>query len=282
MGWRFGDHAGAMKKRMVILLSGLVGLMGMSGCLQVESVISLRKDGSGTITEEIVMGAQMVQMMESGLGGAGAQNPFAELLDEDQYKKKAAGYGQGVTFSKVEKIERNGGKGARVTYRFKDINTVRFSPGSAMQDFQQGMPGAEADPAGPAGPADQPVTFKFKGNKLTMHFPEMPERQGEEKPAPEIPAEPQAEAMMIQMFKDMKVGARLVVEPGIEKTNATHVEGNTITLMEMNFGEIVSNPDGIKALQKMDQPGREELKKNLKGLKGVKLELEETVEVSLK
>ena len=86
-----------MKQRFILWLTGLLSLGCLSGCLEVEQVINLKKDGSGTIVEEIVMGAQIVAMMEGLPAGAGAENPFADLYNVENYKAKAAGFGKGVT-----------------------------------------------------------------------------------------------------------------------------------------------------------------------------------------
>ena len=133
-----------MKQRIILWLTGLLSLCCLSSCLEVEQVINLKKDGSGTIVEEIVMGAQIVAMMEALPAGAGAENPFADLYNIENYKAKAAGFGKGVTYSGMEKVERNGGKGVKVTYKFEDINNVVLTPGSAMNDLNKEGEGKEA------------------------------------------------------------------------------------------------------------------------------------------
>ena len=102
-----------MKRRILLLFVGALSLLGLPSCLEVEQVITLKKDGSGTISEEIVMGAQIVQMLEGLPAGAGAENPFADLYDPEKYKAKAAEFGKGVVYSRMEKVERNGGKGVK-------------------------------------------------------------------------------------------------------------------------------------------------------------------------
>ena len=135
-----------MKQRIALMAAGLVALFGLSSCLEVEQVISLKKDGSGTITEEIVMGAQIVKMLEALPAGANADNPFADLYNVEKYKKQAANYGEEVAYATMEKIERNGGKGVKVTYKFKDINKVSFTPGSAIDDFNKEGEGVKKEP----------------------------------------------------------------------------------------------------------------------------------------
>ena len=75
-------------------------LFGLSSCIQVESTISVKKDGSGTITEELVFGEQMVMMMQMGAaqGGPGAagKDPMAQMLDKTKAQARAKKMGEGV------------------------------------------------------------------------------------------------------------------------------------------------------------------------------------------
>ena len=84
------------------------------------------------------------------------------------------------------------------------------------------------------------------------------------------------------MFADMKMAVRLVIEPGIKKCDATHVEGNTITLMEMNFGELMKDPKGMKLLDQMEGKKPEEVAKLVEGIAGVKFETKEKITVEMK
>ena len=250
-----------MIRFMGILFAGML-LCGLPGCLQVEQTIHLKKDGSGKIVDQVVLGAQMAGMLEmaGAQGGGPAGNPLGDLFDEESYKTKAADYGEGVEFVGLEEIEANGGKGVVVTYKFADINTVTFEPGSALDVLQQ--PG-QPDQAG------EPAKFQFENGKLTVDFPDPPE----DAEVGEIPEEldPQAAAMM-KMFGDMSIKAQLVMEDGIKKTNATHRDGNTITVMEVDFAKVIADPDGIKRLQQTQNKKRDEAMKLLDGVDGVRIE----------
>lgn len=269
-----------MKTRLLALVAGLAALMSLSSCIETHQTLNLKKDGSGTLVEETMMGAQMVAMMQLGAGQPGAPDPIAEMEDEQQYKDKAAGYGEGVEFEKLEKVEKNGGKGVKVTYKFKDVNKVRFEPGSGLDNMG---PGA-GDGVKEVKKEVQPLTFVYADGKLTITFPDPP-KDAKAEEIPDVPAgedlDPQA-AQMMQMFKDMKICAKVVVEPGIKTTNATYREGDTITLMEVNFGEILQNPDGAKVLQKLDMADRKAMEEALKDVKGVKMETKKTVDVTVK
>lgn len=276
-----------MKKKLFSVLSLALALV-LPSCLEVETEITLKKDGSGTITEEMVMGAQMIGMMEMAAAQGGQQkNPLTEMKDEAKLKEKAKEYGEGVTFAKVEEIKRdNGGKGVRVTYNFTDINKIKISPAGGMDQLSGlkpgGASGAEVEEAEKAA-AEAMATFTYADGKLTINLPQpeagedagTPEEGGEEGGA-EI--DPQM-AMMAEMMKGMKIGAKVTVAPGIAKTNATHHKDNTITLFELDFDEVMKNPGGLNALNGIDQNNPAEA---LKAIKGAKAETKGKITATVK
>jgi hypothetical protein len=271
-----------MKKLLLFVTSAIVAL-ALPGCFQNETTVRLNKDGSGTLVEETRLGAQMMAMMDqmSALGGENAQaDPIKEMFSEEKAKARAAELGEGVTYVKTEAINADGGaKGARITYSFEDINKLKVSTGDSMKNMSP--MGAGAAPAAKDNP---PIEFSYAGEKLTIRMPE-PEK-------PEAPAAgdaqkpdmdgPEAQAMMKQMLGDMKISFKVVIEPGIDQTNATHREGNTITLMEMNMGKLVENPDNLKKLTEVDQDDPAAAMEALKDIDGVKVESQREVTVEVK
>jgi hypothetical protein len=280
-----------MKKFLLAAASALTALV-LPGCFQSETTIHLNKDGSGTLVEETKLGAQMLAMMDqmaAGFGGGGEnakEDPVKKMFSEDKAKKRAAELGEGVTFEKSEAANANGAKGARVTYKFKDINKLKVSSDDGMKNASPmgDMPGA------PAAKKSDPVVFTYADGKLTIKMPD--QKKPDAPDAPEAPAaegpgkpdmdSPEAQAMMKQMFADMKVSLKLVVEPGIAETNATHKDGDTITLMEMNMGKLMENADTFKKLGKVNQQDPTAAMEVLKGIEGVKVETKKEVTVELK
>ena len=126
-----------------------------------------------------------------------------------------------------------------------------------------------------------PLKFVYADGKLSITFPDPAEVDGPDAEEVEEELDPQAQQMM-QMFKDMRISAKINVEPGIKATNATHQDGDTIILMEVDFGKILENPDGMKVLQKLDMEDRKAMEEGLKGVKGVKIETKKTVDVTVK
>lgn len=284
-------------KRISFLLASIGAMLALNSCLQNEVTITVKADGSGTVVEETVFGAQMSAMM-GGLGGLGGEegaaqeDPLAEMFSEEKAKEKAAKMGEGVTVAKVEKIDKDGKKGGRVTYAFKDVNKLKYSLSSGMDALESmggDMPGAED--AGGGEEADDkgdPLRFKMEGKKLTVILPQpdedakVPEVDIPEKEEEQSPEDAQAEAMAKAMFADMKMSVKLKIDPAIAKCDATHVEGNTITLMEMNFGKLMEDEKGMRLLDQMEGKKPEEVAKLVEGIKGVKFETKEKITVDVK
>ncbi len=254
-------------------MTGAMALL-MNACLQVESTISLKKDGSGTITENLILGQQMVQMMEMAAAQAGPDaDPMAQMVDKAKAAARAKGMGEGVELVSVEKINANGKIGVKTVFKFADINKLKYTTSSAMGDME-GMDVKEDENAAPE--------FKYADGKLTI-IQKQPKGDAEaaedKEDAMGDEMEEQAMAMMQQMMKDMRMTMKLKLEPGIKKTNATHVEGDTVTMADIQFDKLLSNPEKLKALQSGDF---EKTKKALEGMEGVKFEAQEKVEIELK
>ncbi len=280
-----------MKKILLAMASAVTALV-LPGCFQSETTVHLNKDGSGTLVEETKLGAQMLAMMDqmaAGFGGGGdkaPKDPVKDMFSEEKAKKRAAELGEGVTFEKSEPVDANGAKGARVTYKFKDINKLKVSTGDGMKSASP--MGDMADMPGAQKPKKQePIQFNYADGNLTVKMPKPdPDKAaeapaGEDKGAPDMGG-PEAEAMMKQMFADMKMSLKLVIEPGIAESDATHKDGNTITLMEMNFGKLIENADAFKKLQKVDQKDPAKAMEALKGIEGVKFEIKDQITVKVK
>ena len=267
-------------KRFILPLLSLLAAGSLSSCFQSETIIRLNKDGSGTLTEETGFGAKAIEMLAqlAAFGGDAAKDPLAEMVSEDKAKARAATLGEGVTFEKVEPTAKNGGKGAKVTYRFADINTLKISPDEAAKSSIPQMPGQPA----PEVKKTEPIIFKYEAGKLAITIPQPKNDEvpaGEAPPAQEIGAE--EEKQMKELFAGMRVTVKVVVEPGISATTASYVEDNTITLVDMDFGKMMEKPGAIQKMAAMGQGNPEKAMEEMKKLDGVKVETKPQVEVTL-
>jgi hypothetical protein len=80
----------------------------------------------------------------------------------------------------------------------------------------------------------------------------------------------------------MKISIKLTSESGIAETNATHRDGDTVTLMEFDANKAMKNPDFRKKLDGVNQENPATMLQALKGIDGLKLETKPEVTVKLK
>ncbi|MEM7146061.1 MAG: hypothetical protein AAF591_13065 [Verrucomicrobiota bacterium] len=287
-------------KTFRLLATALATLtLAFTGCIQSESTVTVKPDGSGTIVSTTTMGGMVVQMMQGmaqGLGGeAGAQpgNPLEP--DEEKLKAAAANFGEGVTFVGVEEInEANGNVGTKVTYAFTDINKVSVSPEDAfgaMDDLSEmgeqmsGQAGGSSE-EGEADSKDDPITFSFTPGSpatLTINMPEPdPEdlqSDGTESGAAETP-DPAQMAMAQQMLGDMRFGLNVAVEGEVVESDATYQDGNNTTIFAMEMGKMLGDPANISKMQALEnEEDFNKIKESLKDIDGMKFETNETVTV---
>lgn len=260
----------------ILLSTALASTAVLTGCLQHETTIHLKSNGSGTIVEETRFGAQAMAML-SQMPTEGKE-PFAEMFSEQKAKTRSTKLGEGVTFEKIEKIDLNGTKGARIIYRFTDINKVQLTPGSGMSDMSP-APGPDSKTSN-----EHPIRFSLSGDDLTIEMPRPEKQEKSASPKPRNPANdnPQAEAMAKQMMGDMKVSVKIVAVDGIDDSNATYREGGTITLMAMDMGKILNQPGAFKKLQNAGNGDPAAAMEAMKGIDGMKFEPKEKITIDLK
>jgi hypothetical protein len=264
-----------MKKLFRILAAALLALFTTS-CFEQTAVIRLNKDGSGTITETTLLSAEASGMLEAMAGGG--KDPLAKMADKDSAAAYAKKIGEGVELEKTGKITRGERTGVEVVYRFKDINTVKFTMGGSMAETAKSMA-----PAGMAEkqPEQQPASFKYADGVLTLVNPSNKPAEGEA--APQMPeVTDQQLAMAKGMFKDMKMGFTMEFPGGIEETNASHVEGNIVTMADIDFGKFVEDPAHLKKLMAANEQGPAAAAAAVKDIPGVKVETKEEFTVKLK
>jgi hypothetical protein len=263
-----------------------------SACFSSQTVIKLRPDGSGTIEQTNLVNTAMIGMaagVAQSMAGdkqSGAQLPKAEdLFSEEQLKKQASQLGEGVTFVSSQKVTEGGMQGARAVYSFDRVDRLTMGSSRASQTASpEGAP-----PTGAAATPQMQFAFAKSGpelSRLTIAFPDS--KHDAAAPADAAPASPkampdlppEAMAMVKSMFEGAKLGVEVEVEGRIIKTNAPATSGARATLIEVDFGQLLSDPARFQALQSL-KPGTdfETVRKALADAKGVKIPLQSPVTI---
>ena len=263
---------------LVALLTG--------GCIDFETVVKVKADGSGTLVQSMTMSAENMEMMKS-MKGNGAKvevgsAPMAlEPKDIEQAKAEAAKLGEGVTFVKAEPIDTKEAKGMRAVYAFKDVTKLKVSQ-------KPTPPGGAAAPGG----SDVDDSMKFglskaaNGNAvLTVAMPDLKaaaaKPAGGNKTAAKAPeAPPEAIGMMKQMFKGLRIAIAVEPEGKVVQTSSPFLEGSRVTLMEMNFDSLVADEAKLQQFNAAMEGGSiADAKRLMNGLKGVKISLDPEVKI---
>jgi hypothetical protein len=97
---------------------------------------------------------------------------------------------------------------------------------------------------------------------------------------------PEQEEMMMGVFKetfrDMKIDVAVEVNGKIVKTDAEHVDGSRIVLMELDFSKIVENEEALRTLAMSENESIENTKAVMAKVPGIRVELKDEVEVQFK
>lgn len=260
-----------------------------SGCITAATIIHVKPDGSGTIEQSVAMKAEAAAQfaeMAAGFGGdaakpGAAKGAVPELFTEKEMRDAAPKLGEGVTFVSSKPIKTKELVGRSATYAFTDITKIHINQ----------KPPAPKDGMAPPSKSADDVAFKFAkqpggSSLLTVVFPEpdltkkKPADAKDDKAKAAKP-DPQQVEMAKKLFDGLRISIDLDVAPGhIVKTNSPYVEGSKVTLLEMDFSQLMTND---KLLSEVAEPSSiEEAKKLLQGVKGFKVNLDREVSVEFK
>ncbi len=244
-----------------------------TGCIRSATVINVKADGSGTVEQTMLVNLGLMKGMLGGLGGA--QPTPAGAPSDDDLKRSAARLGEGVTFVSAQPLKSDDGfEGTKALYAFTDITKLRVDQDPNLSGSATG--GISTPPKD-----GNPVTFEFATggdgvSTLTVSLKDKPKPAGSPAPAPGGGPDmdnPQMLDMMRSMFKGFKVSIDVDVAGKILKTNADHVSGSRVTLLEMDMEKLLQDETKLKNVQKMLGPDASvsELKPYLKDVQGLKV-----------
>ena len=272
-----------MKYLYKLLVLSAFGIF-LSGCIEMHTVITVNKDGSGLIEENIFIGKEIIKMFkEFAAAFADSTQPQQEfnLFEEEKIKAKTSDYGEGIEFVSMENIVTDEREGYKAIYKFKDLNKVKVN-----QDPSDEMPMAE--PKEGSEKTNEYVFFKFitgNPNRIVFKLPDETKKEEEntkqiktdDTTATNVEADSSDLESMVKFMKDMKAKFEIRVDGKITNTNATHVDGNTVTLFDIDFAQLISDKEKLEEFKKFNPNSFEEVKKLVSGIPGIKVELNKEV-----
>ena len=251
-----------------------------SGCIDVETNLKVNKDGSGTIEETVLISNEVVKMLHefAGTFGDSTEANSFKIFDGNELKQKASGYGTGVEYVSGEEIIKDDQQGFRVVYSFKDLNNISLSPDpenqiSLGEDVEKTEPDSDQFRFKFI-PGDTPkVIISAKINEPKPGSGEMESQDSEITPE---------DSTFLEMMKGMKINMNVIFNGEIVSTNSSYKGKNKITLLGIDFGKIISNPEAFKKLNQKNPENFVEFKEIVKDIPGIKLETNYPVSVTFK
>ena len=252
----------------------VVASAALAGCFQATTLVKLNPDGSGTIEQTLTMNAQTLaqlsalsamgnQSKDGKSGGTDLSDPFSEA----NARAEAAKMGPGVTFVSSQKVQDGQFTGRKAVYAFADIRKLRLNEVNAPDSSSTGLSAKSDDP---------PMSFTFQqlgngdglltiNNASATHGSGLPGTGGSDA------NNPQAMQMMKMFLQGMKID--IAVQVGrVVRTNVPYVHGGTVTLLNIDFDQLLADPAGFDSLQKAKTPA--ETRAALKNVKGVEASLD--------
>lgn len=258
-------------KKFFQLFGAVAASLFLASCFELSSTVTVNKDGSGVVEESTLVSAQLKAMMAAGAQGGGeGGGPKMDIIPtKEKATEKAGKLGEGVTLKSYEEIKSpDGREGVKVTYAFPDVRKLKYAPGDVKTDEKQ-------------------ISFGLEGDTLTVNLPQdKPKEADPNAPKPELPKDLEAQmAMMKPMFAGMRFHFAFKSASGIASSDATHLSGDTVTLMEMNMDKLLEKPEGFKKFTEMMEKKDmtpQQAAEEFKGLDGIKIEGKEKITIKLK
>jgi len=264
-------------KHFKIILTLLLPLLLFTGCLQVDSKVKLKKDGSGTIEEKVLMSSMVVEMMNQFMSSfpdsTGEMEKFS-LFKEEELKGKASNYGEGVKYVSGKEIKMDGWEGYQAIYSFKNINTLKMD----MDPNKK----VELDEGGNE-TSNEYFSFKFKPGRVAELIIDRPDmsmkEENEETDDSENTEDHQLDDKIVKMMDGMRIKVSLQPEGNIVNTNASFVNGSEVTLIDIDFSKILKNKESLDLLKKNPPKSLDEMEVIVKNIPGMKIELQKPVSI---
>lgn len=266
------------------------------GCFQTETVIRVNPNGSGLIEETLLLSntalesmLNLTQELQTAMTDgkteekAVKKDPLQEMIREAQ--KKTDRYGPKVRFVSAVPIRTETMGGYKALYAFEDINTVQIDQNPANKVDK---PGTEKSPQAKM---EEFIRFKLDKGPRTVLTVTMPKEKEKEKEkfkenkqgeTEKKPADPQTAEMMKALFKDMGMKVSVKINGTILKTNASYRNQSEIALFEVNFGKLLDNLEAFEKLSESEPKTVPEMMALVKGMKGLKIEMNNPVWVEFK
>ncbi len=265
--------------KLIILL--FIPVILFSGCIKVKSNVVINKDGSGILEEQVLMSdavvAMMNEFMSSFQDSTSAPDEF-KLFKEDELQTKASEYGEGVKYVSGEEVKIEGWQGYKAIYSFEDLNKLKMEtdPNTKVENPQDDEQETEY------------FSFKFTPGDIAELIIDRPSLSSEkEDEDEEISEETETENQeiddnLIKMMDGMSITISLEINGEIVETNASYVDGSKVTMLDIDFSEILKNEESLELFKKNPPDNLDEMKAIAENISGMKVEFQKPITIKFK
>lgn len=264
---------------MTFIRCALVALatLPLAGCFEASTVIKLKADGSGTIEQRLLLTDAATDQLKAFaiLGGGNAAS--ADPTSEAQARSLADSLGPGVTYVSSAPVKTAKAQGRDSVYAFTDITKLRVSeqpsvPGGLSLGARSSQNGGQITFA---------LTKQPDGNALLRILIPRPDGLPIAMPGPNGDVLPPS-TQQIEMVKALLAGARLTValepEGTLVQTTSPFVDGNRVTLIDVDIDKIAADPNLAAKLQAPKTAA--EANDSLKNIPGLKFTLDPEITIT--
>ncbi len=273
-----------MARKGLIRIAGFVVLLfSLAGCLEISTIVSVKPDGTGTVSEQMLMSKSSFGEMFLTDGEKKGQS--GQLPGKEAFEKKSLGMGEGVHFVSVRPIVTKTQAGYEAIYSFRDINLLQVNSAPDNGVSADSTSGGEQS----LKKKKEYVRFFLKeGSPSRLVIVGDQAKKASLSGSPDA-VKPHQNAQQVKMairimrefLKGMRVFMAVDVNGSILSTNATYRKENRVTLMDVNFDKLLANPRQFASFAALgSDPSFGEMQKILKKIPGIKLEMQKEVAVT--
>ena len=240
------------------LATAVVLAVVLSGCFHVDSLLTIRPDGSATLRDEVTLsGMALMALAEDEETG---ESPFGE----DVLADRAATLGEGVRLASFERRE----DGFSAVYEVDDVRQLRYSTPETLGEVGES-----------SGPEGIDLSFGFDdGDPATLRvIVPKPKAEKPAEPVDSLAVDPAQQARMLGMmrsfFADARVTVAVEVEGEVVETNASFVDGSRVTVFDLPFVAVFDvMEDNPEMMNGSAAPDPAALLDQLRAVEGVRME----------
>ncbi|NTV06672.1 MAG: hypothetical protein HGA59_09250 [Chlorobiaceae bacterium] len=275
-----------MVRKGLIRIAGLVVmLVTMAGCLEISTIVRVKPDGTGTVTERLLISKASFSQTHS-LNDKDKKGQPGQVPEKVELEKKTREMGEGVRFISIRPVSTKTHEGYEALFAFRDINLLQVNrnPDSGISaDSASGEKAQEKK--------KQYIRFVLKEGSPSKLLIMMEHEKGASVSPSSAAAKPQQNPEQLKMvanimkefLKGMRIFMAVDIDGSLLGTNATYRKGQRITLMDVDFDKLIANPEQFTSFSSSGtELSSEEMQKIMKKIPGIRMETKKEVEVSFK